>query len=81
MTGVPRVPERFFLTPQERMDPLWRKLSAWMSEELDKRRERNDEGMTEFQTATLRGEIKLLKAILKLDAERPIIQAPKGDIV
>lgn len=81
MSGVPRIPERFFLTPQERIDPLWLKLRAWMREELASRRERNDEGLDEHHTASLRGEIKLLKSILKLDAERPIIQTPKGDIV
>lgn len=44
----------------------WAYIKNWAEEELDKCRKKNDISLTMEKTATLRGEIKVLKKILSI---------------
>ena len=47
--------------------PAWHGLRKWAEEELRKAREKNDAvSLSDFETAALRGEIRLLKRFLDL---------------
>jgi hypothetical protein len=43
-----------------------------MEDKLSAARIRNDTALSEPETAVLRGEIKTLKALIRLDAARPV---------
>lgn len=63
----------FELTPSEKASNLWQRLKAHFDDRLAAARVRNDDPeLTTFQTATIRGEIKSLKALLRLDVDRPL---------
>lgn len=58
---------RLELGAHERVDPFGLKLKAHFEEELARLRQRNDApGLTEIQTAALRGNIQFLKGFLSL---------------
>lgn len=60
-------PERFELSNQERLDPLWQKLSAYFELRIADLRERNDAvDLTAEQTMYIRAQIDLYKRLLKL---------------
>lgn len=59
----------FTLTRDERLSPLWRKLSAHMNEQLDTLRRDNDTDREPTETARLRGRIATYKALLALNNE------------
>jgi hypothetical protein len=63
--------ERGRLSPGERMSPLWTRLRVVLLEELDAKRRRNDNPLSEQDTAGLRGEIRMLKAIIGLEDDPP----------
>lgn len=63
----------FELSDGERVHPLWQKLAQRFEQMLEKRRKENDNKHTEVETAALRGEINLLKAILAYGKDRPVI--------
>lgn len=66
--------------PITRFDQLaWTQTRAYAEGEIARLRELNDNcGLTEAQTAVIRGEIKALKALLKLEHPQP--QVPTRDI-
>lgn len=58
---------RLELAAHERTDPFGLKLKAHFEEELAKIRQKNDSpGLTEIQTAVLRGHIQFLKGFIAL---------------
>lgn len=61
----------FELTQGEKNHPLWIRLKAHFEAELEILRARNDSAMTDIQTATLRGQIKFCKAVVRLGEDRP----------
>jgi hypothetical protein len=63
----------FTLTEQDKATGLWLRLKAHMEDRLAAARVRNDAALTEPETAALRGEIKALKSLIRLDAVRPIL--------
>ena len=56
--------------------PAWQKLKVHIESRIDTHRKRNDGDLSETDTATLRGQIKELKALLK-EVEPPEIQTKK----
>jgi hypothetical protein len=63
----------FALTEQDKSTGLWLRLKAHMEDRLAAARVRNDAALTEPETAALRGEIRCLKALIRLDAARPLV--------
>jgi len=63
--------DRFELSQGEKMHPLWYRLKAQLEKDLQALRERNDRPQDEMETATLRGHIKALRAIIALGDDRP----------
>lgn len=63
-------PPPFALSEDEKHSPLWTRLKAHLTEELDTARIRNDQPLPEAETATLRGRIRLFKEIISL-GEKP----------
>ena len=67
-------PETFSLTETDKATHLWLRLTQHFEKRLADARVRNDNPeLGEFQTATLRGEIRVLKGILQLGADRPVM--------
>lgn len=62
----------FTLTEQDKSTGLWLRLKAHMEDRLADARKRNDALLSEPETAALRGEIKTLKALIRLDVARPL---------
>lgn len=70
-----QAPVQFELTNGEKLSPLWARLKAYFEAELALTRSRNDNAkLTEHETATLRGDIKRLKAMLALGDDRPLTE-------
>ena len=66
-------PVTFALTEGEKHHPLWVRLRAHFTDRLAQARVRNDRpDLREWETATLRGQIKELKAIIALGDDRPL---------
>jgi hypothetical protein len=65
--------EPFELSQQDRATSLWLRLSAHLEDRQAACRVKNDRDMPEEETAALRGEIKTLKGLIALGAERPVI--------
>ena len=66
-----------FLTKEERMSGAWKSVRLHLDRLLSKRRLENDNSkLTDVETATLRGHISCLKAILALGNEPPEMTAP-----
>lgn len=63
----------FLLSDYDKSSPLWARLKAHLEDRLASARGRNDATLTEPETAALRGEIKALKALIRLDDARPIV--------
>lgn len=62
----------FTLTEPDKTTGLWLRLKTHMEDRLAVARVRNDAALSEHETATIRGEIKALKSLIKLDAARPM---------
>lgn len=62
----------FHLSENDKSTALWLRLKAHMEGRLAAARVRNDGALTEAETAALRGEIKTLKALTRLDLARPM---------
>ena len=60
------VPPPFTLTAEDRQSSLWRRREAHFTERLARARARNDHPMPETDTASIRGEIKILRELIKL---------------
>jgi hypothetical protein len=56
----------FTLTAEDRQSSLWRRLEMHLIERLASARRRNDHPMPETNTASIRGEIKILSELIKL---------------
>jgi hypothetical protein len=66
-----------FLTDDERTSPVWQSVQAHLERMLAKKRIENDNPkLTDVETATLRGHINCLKAILALGSKPPATVAP-----
>ncbi len=64
--------DNFALTDGERSHPFWMRLKAHLESELQSRRVRNDRvDAPEQETAALRGEIRVLKALIRLGDDPP----------
>jgi hypothetical protein len=64
----------FDLTESDKASSLWLRLKAHFESRLADARLRNDDATRDAAaTAALRGEIKVLKHLTKLDADRPVI--------
>ncbi len=57
------------LTEEQLRSPLWVELRKEYTAKLISMRKLNDTTMGEIETAKLRGEIKVVKGLLKLDPE------------
>lgn len=64
-------PTQFRLTPQDKASAVWPKLKAFMEQERDALRRKNDQDLGERETAALRGQIKQLSNLIDLDKDRP----------
>lgn len=61
----------FTLSDGERHHPLWVRLSAHLTQKVNNLRAQNDGPLSQDQTATMRGQINALKAIIALGDEPP----------
>ena len=61
------------LTDGDKLTPTWAKLEEHLKDRLAMLRAKNDAPMSEAETATLRGRIAEVKALLSLGDERPVI--------
>lgn len=59
----------FELSQGERSHPLWTRLKRQFEDMLAARRKKNDGPLNQFDTAALRGEIKILRALIDLEKE------------
>lgn len=65
----------FELTDGEKLSTTWVRLKAHLEDELALQRARNDNAkLTEAETASLRGNISRLKAIIALGNDRPLTE-------
>jgi len=62
----------FQLTEHDKAQGLWLRLKVYLEDRLADARRRNDQALTETETALLRGEIRCLKKILALNESRPM---------
>jgi hypothetical protein len=69
MTQPIEAEREFALTRAEVISPLWQRLSAYLTDELQSLRERNDNVQDIRDTTLLRGELRAVKRILALADE------------
>ena len=62
----------FDLTAHDKASSLWLRLRAHLEDRLAATRARNDATLTEQDTATLRGEIRCLKQLMRLGDDPPM---------
>jgi hypothetical protein len=62
----------FELSEHDKAQGLWLRLKAHLESRLAIARMRNDAAQSEPETAMLRGEIRALKRLIALDADRPM---------
>jgi hypothetical protein len=62
----------FQLTEHDKAQGLWLRLKAHFEDRLADARHRNDRVQSEHETASLRGEIRCLKQLIRLGADRPM---------
>jgi len=72
--------EQFKLLPEDIHTPLWRRLSAHLEERIAFHRKRNDGGLSEVETAKLRGRIAEAKYILEDLGPKPAPLKVVGDV-
>ena len=66
-----------FLTAEERNSPVWESVCRHLERMLAKKRIENDNPkLTDVETATLRGHINCLKAMIALGSKPPQMTAP-----
>jgi hypothetical protein len=66
-------PDPFTLSDHDRTSFLWVRFKEHLLERLADARKRNDGALTECETATLRGEIRMLKRLIALGDDRPAL--------
>lgn len=69
--SAPRPP--FTLDDNDKAQPLWLRLKAHLIDRLYDARFKNDGAMGDYETASLRGEIRVLKRLISLGDDRPLI--------
>jgi hypothetical protein len=69
----------FALTAHDKAQGLWLRFKDHLMARLDDARKRNDLFMSEYETASIRGEIKCLKRIIALGDDRPVISTGEED--
>lgn len=75
----PRLIIESFLTQDERTSAVWQSVTVHLERMLAKKRIENDNPkLTDVETATLRGHIMCLRAILALGAKPPEMTAPSA---
>jgi hypothetical protein len=62
----------FELTQHDKAQGLWLRLCAHFEGRLAEARMRNDKPLSKLETASLRGEIRCLKALIRLGEDRPM---------
>ena len=62
------------LTNEDRASATWARLRKHLNDRRDALRTKNDQPMSEAETAVLRGRIAEIKALLDLETVRPIIE-------
>lgn len=62
----------FLLSDYEKSQPLWMRLKAHLEDRLASARSKNDAPLSDVDTAALRGEIRCLKTLIRLDISRPL---------
>lgn len=67
-------PEVFRLTPQDRHSATWLRLKAHLEDKLATARVENEGDKDAIMTAKIRGRIGLLKALIALDQDDPVIE-------
>ena len=76
MSASPKLIIDNFLTDEERASPVWRSVQQHLERMLAKKRVENDNPkLTDVETATLRGHLQCLRAILALGAKPPEMMA------
>lgn len=70
-----KVPEPV-LTDGDRQGPTWMRLKKHYEERLATLRTQNDAALAAEKTAELRGQIKEVKRLLKLDSDTPDFEVP-----
>ena len=63
----------FALSDHDRSSGLWVRLKAHLEARLQDARRKNDGPLNEYDTATLRGEIKTLRHLIGLGDSRPLL--------
>lgn len=72
----------FHLTDEERLSSTWQSVQRHLQRMIEKKRQENDNPkLTDVQTATLRGHIECLKAMLALGKKPPEMVAPAARYV
>lgn len=66
--------DKIVITQGDRMNPLWGKMMDLWQQRLDELRKLNDRPQSEENTATLRGRIAEIKALIALNEEIPILE-------
>lgn len=70
---IVRLVDEDFLTKEERTSPVWLSIKAKLQAKLEELRIKNDDAkLTDVETATLRGHLRMLKAFLALGNEPPV---------
>lgn len=62
-------PSPFRLSPQERDSPIWSRLGGYLHDRLEVLRIRLEKEQTEAETASIRGQIKMIRSIIGVAAE------------
>lgn len=62
------------LTPSERVNPIWIKISNMLKERLAKARVTNDRKLSIEDTNVLRGRIAELKSLISIEQENPEVE-------
>lgn len=76
MSAPPKLIADFYLTHEERASAVWKSVERRLREKLEKKRVENDNPeLTDVETATLRGHIACLKAMLALGEKPPEMTA------
>ena len=63
----------FRLSESDKASGLWLRLRSHLEDRLGTARLRNDATLDPSATAAIRGEIKTLKVLIRLDADRQVI--------
>ena len=79
MISTPKLIFEYYLTEDERASGIWQNLKGHLDGMLEKKRRENDNPkLTDVETATLRGHIECLKAVISLGNTPPAMTAPKA---